>query len=113
MVGDQGVKLSGGEKQRVALARALLKNAEILVIDEATSAMDTMTEMLIQEALNETVEGRTTLIIAHRLSTIRRADKIIVLDGGVVVESGTIDELLASKSHFNSLWERPSDRARN
>ena len=95
MVGGQGVKLSGGQRQRVAIARAMLKNAPILLLDEATSALDTESERQVQAALKVLMRGRTTLVIAHRLSTVRRADNIVVLDQGAVVEQGTHDELLA------------------
>jgi len=105
LIGDRGVKLSGGEKQRVAIARALLKGAEILILDEATSSLDSATEKLIQEAIDEAVKGRTAIVIAHRLSTIRNADKIVVLEEGKVVEEGVHQELLAAKGLFHKLWE--------
>ena len=94
-VGERGVKLSVGEKQRVSIARALLKNAPILILDEATASVDTATERLIQEALERLMANRTSFVIAHRLSTIRGADQILVLRGGQVVERGTHEELLA------------------
>jgi ATP-binding cassette subfamily B protein/subfamily B ATP-binding cassette protein MsbA len=93
-VGERGVKLSVGEKQRVSIARALLKNSPILILDEATASVDTATERLIQEALERLMTGRTSFVIAHRLSTIRKADQILVLRGGEIVERGTHDELL-------------------
>jgi len=93
-VGERGVKLSVGEKQRVSIARALLKDAPILILDEATASVDTATERLIQEALERLMAGRTSFVIAHRLSTIIQADQILVLRGGEIIERGTHDELL-------------------
>ena len=94
MIGERGVKLSGGQKQRISIARAVLKDAPILILDEATSSVDTETEVLIQQALERLMVGRTTIIIAHRLSTVRSADMIVVLDEHTIRESGTHNELL-------------------
>jgi ATP-binding cassette subfamily B protein len=106
MVGERGLKLSGGEKQRVAIARTLLKNPPILVLDEATSALDSRTEQAIQETLEKVAESRTTIMIAHRLSTIVNADQIVVLDGGRVAERGTHEELLEKGGLYADLWYR-------
>ncbi|NLC29197.1 MAG: ABC transporter ATP-binding protein, partial [Chloroflexi bacterium] len=104
LIGERGVKLSGGQKQRLSIARAVLKNSPILILDEATSSVDTETELLIQQALDRLIEGRTTIIIAHRLSTVRNADKIVALEGSRIVEEGTHAELLAEKGLYYKLY---------
>ena len=103
VLGERGVGLSGGEKQRLSIARAVLKNPSILIFDEATSAVDSETEKLIQDAIDNIVYGRTTLMIAHRLSTLRKANKIIVVDQGNIIEFGTPEELMALKGKFYKL----------
>jgi len=105
VIGELGVKLSGGQRQRLAIARALLKDAPILVLDEATSALDTESERLVQRALDNLMRDRTTLVIAHRLSTIQRADRIVVLVRGRIVEQGTHDELLALGAEYRKLYD--------
>ena len=104
MIGELGLKLSGGQRQRIAIARALVKNAPVLILDEATSSLDTASESLVQEALQNLMAHRTTLVIAHRLATIRKADRIVVLVDGRVVEEGTHDELLARKNEYSRLY---------
>jgi ATP-binding cassette subfamily B protein len=105
-VGERGLKLSGGEKQRVAIARVILKNPPLLILDEATSSLDSLSEQAILGALKEVSQQRTTLVIAHRLSTIRDANTILVMDGGRIVESGSHNELLAAGGHYAHLWEQ-------
>ena len=105
LVGERGVKLSGGERQRVAIARAMLKNAPILLLDEANSSLDSVSESYIQEAFSELMNGKTTIVIAHRLSTIQKMDRIIVLDKGAIVEEGIHKELLEKKGFYAELWD--------
>jgi ATP-binding cassette subfamily B protein len=110
VVGDRGYRLSGGEKARLAIARMLLKAPAIVILDEATAHLDSESELLVQRALAEALTGRTSLVIAHRLSTVLNADKVLVIDGGRVVESGTHDELLAAGGLYSELYRTQFER---
>ena len=105
VVGNRGLKLSGGEKQRVSIARVILKNPKILILDEATSSLDSVSESLIQSALSAVMAGRTSLVIAHRLSTVIAADKIMVIENGVITDSGSHSELLEKSEKYRLLYE--------
>jgi ABC-type multidrug transport system fused ATPase/permease subunit len=104
VIGERGVKLSGGQRQRIAIARAILANPRILILDEATSNLDTESESFIQKSLSTLMKGRTTFVIAHRLSTIRQADQILVIEQGRIAERGTHDELIAAKGRYYELY---------
>lgn len=104
LVGERGIKLSGGQRQRIAIARAILKNAPIIILDEATSSLDSITEKYIQEGLETLTQNRTTLVIAHRLSTLSAMDRILVFDKGTIIEDGTHQELLALNGHYTKMW---------
>jgi len=104
ILGEKGINLSGGQRQRIAIARALLKDPRILILDEATSALDSQSESLVQAALTELMKGRTTLMIAHRFSSIQRADRILVLHKGTIVEEGQHEELLAKRGLYHRLY---------
>jgi len=110
-IGDDGVMLSGGQRQRIAIARAVLKNAPILILDEATSALDTDSERHIQAALEQLMKGRTTFVIAHRLSTVEKADRILVLEKGLIVEQGTHEQLLGNKGRYAKLYRNQFDES--
>jgi ATP-binding cassette subfamily B protein len=111
VVGERGYRFSGGEKQRIAIARTVLRNPPVLILDEATSSLDTRTERAVQEALDKLAEGRTTIAIAHRLSTVRDADQIVVVDGGRIAERGTHDELIAAGGRYAQLVARDESPA--
>ena len=104
LIGERGVKLSGGQRQRLAIARAILANPKIIILDEATSSLDTESESLIQKSLSELVKDRTTIVIAHRLSTIKQANQILVIEAGSIVERGTHDELIMAKGRYFDLY---------
>jgi subfamily B ATP-binding cassette protein MsbA len=104
IIGERGLRLSGGERQRIAIARAILKNAPILILDEATSALDSESEALVQSALQNLMSGRTVLVIAHRLSTVRRADRIVVLEGGTITDIGTHEDLMQKLGTYRRLY---------
>ena len=104
VIGERGIKLSGGQKQRISIARALLANPKIIILDEATSNLDTESETFIQKSLNTLMKDRTTLVIAHRLSTIQQANQILVIEEGKIVEEGIHDELIAKKGRYFDLY---------
>ena len=104
LVGERGIKLSSGQRQRIAMARAILKNAPILILDEATSHLDSITEQFIQESLLELMEAKTTIVIAHRLSTLLHMDRILVFDKGKILEDGTHKQLLTRGELYSTLW---------
>jgi subfamily B ATP-binding cassette protein MsbA len=106
VVGERGVKLSGGQRQRISIARAILADPRILILDEATSSLDSESEAMIQNGLNFLMKGRTTFVIAHRLSTIRRADQILVIEGGLILERGTHESLFRLGGRYYDLYTR-------
>jgi ABC-type multidrug transport system fused ATPase/permease subunit len=108
-IGEKGIRLSQGEKQRLTIARVLLKNPPFVILDEATASVDTITERKIQTALDRLVEQRTVLVVAHRLSTVRQADKIVVMENGCIIESGSHDVLISQGGHYADLWAQQSD----
>jgi ATP-binding cassette, subfamily B, bacterial MsbA len=105
VIGERGMRLSGGERQRIAIARAILKNAPVLILDEATSSLDTESESLVQSALQNLMTGRTVFVIAHRLSTVRRADRIVVIESGTIADIGTHEELMGRLGLYRKLHE--------
>jgi len=111
LIGENGASMSGGQKQRLAIARAVLKNPSILILDEATSALDTVSEYLVQDALDKLMEGKTTIIIAHRLSTIKNADMIVELDAGRIVQKGTHIELMEQPGIYRELYQTQKQMA--
>jgi ATP-binding cassette subfamily B protein len=111
-VGERGARLSGGEKQRISIARAIINKPSIIILDEATSSVDTMTERLIQEALERLVAGKTTIAIAHRLSTLRNADKLVILEEGQIVEEGSHSELLEKDGVYANLVKMQTEIAK-
>ena len=104
LIGERGVKLSGGQRQRLAIARAILANPTIIILDEATSSLDTESEALIQKSLSELIKDRTSIVIAHRLSTIKQADQILVIEAGSIVERGTHDQLIEKQGRYFELY---------
>ncbi|MBP2646127.1 MAG: lipid exporter, fused ATPase and inner rane subunit MsbA, partial [Firmicutes bacterium] len=108
-IGERGAKMSGGQRQRIAIARAILKNPRVLILDEATSALDSESEALVQEALDKLMVGRTAFIIAHRLSTVQRADNIVVMDKGHIVETGTHAALIQAGGLYHKLYRAQFD----
>ena len=104
-IGENGVRLSGGQKQRISIARAILKKSPIILLDEATSSLDTESERVVQHAINNLIKGRTTVIIAHRLSTIHSADKIFVMKKGEIIDSGNHEQLIQNSEEYKSLYK--------